>query len=298
MRKNWFMLCLGLLLSLPLWGHVGSHPRIQQIGMEIEAMESDPDGESPGLLARLYQLRGEEYLVVRDWEKALADFLRSRQLQPSGIRVSLPMARAYYERGEYEQALDEIDRYLHRYKNDDQGLLLRSHILHELGRYRDALRDLQGVLAKQSRSRPDIGLVLYRAELQGRLGEWSAALGGIREAEAALGKLPVLETKRIELLRKQGDFDAALAVLDPLLAQAQRKERWLLLKAQVLEQAGRLPEAKQQYQGVLDALDRLPARLSRVPAMKKLRNLAQQGLMDGNTTKPSADTAVQPTGEQ
>ncbi len=292
------MLCLGLLLCQQVWGHVGPHSRIEEIGMEIEAMESARGDGNTGWLARLYQLRGEEYLVVRDWEKALADFRRARQLQPSGIRVSLPMARVFYEQSEYERALDAIDRYLHRYADDEEGLLLRSHILQELGRDRDALRDLERALSRRSAAQPEIGLVLYRAELQGRLGEWSAAIQGIDEAEAVLGRLLVLENKRIDLLRKKGDIEAALAVLERVLARVPRKERWLLLKAQLLEQAGRLPEAKRQYQGVLDMLDRLPARLSRVPAMKNLRKQAQQGLKDGNTTQPSADTAVQPTGEQ
>ena len=296
MQKNWLLSCLALLLSLPVSGHVGPHTRIQKISMEIEAMAAAPIGERSGLLARLYQLRGEEYLVMRDWEKAGADFRRTRQLLPSSIRISFPMARLYYGEGEYELGLDEINRYLRRYTDDGQALLLRSRILQALGRYLQALPDLESALELQSK--PDIALVLERADLQARLGQWSAAISGIRRAEEILGRLLVLENKRIDLLRRQGDTEAALAVLDRVLTQVPRKERWLLLKARLLEQAGRRPEAKQQYQNVLDTLDQLPPRLSRVPAMKNLRKQAQQGLIEGTTKKSivSADTALQLTG--
>ena len=295
MQKYW-VLSLALLLSLPVSGHVGSHTRIQKIGMEIEAMASAPIGERTGLLARLHQLRGEEFLVMRNWDRAEADFRRALQLQPSGTRVLLPLARMFHGRGDEGRALDEISRYLRRHADDEQALLLRSRILQALGRYREALPDLESVLGLQPR--PDVALVLERADLQARLGQWSAAVGGIRQAEEVLGRLLVLENKRIDLLRRQGDTEAALAVLDRVLTQVPRKERWLLLKAQLLEQAGRRSAARKQYRGVLDTLDRLPPRLSRVPAMKNLRKQARQGLIEGNTKKSivSADTAELLTG--
>jgi len=296
MQKYWVLSCLALLLSLPVSGHVGSHTRIQKIGMEIEAMASAPIGERSGLLARLYQLRGEEFLVTGNWDRAEADFRRALQLQPSGTRVLLPLARMFHGRGDEGRALDEISRYLRRHADDEQALLLRSRILQALGRYREALPDLESVLDLQSR--PDVALVLERADLQARLGQWSAAVGGIRQAEEVLGRLLVLENKRIDLLRRQGDTEAALVVLDRLLTQVPRKERWLLIKAQLLEQAGRRSEARKQYRGVLDTLDRLPPRLSRVPAMKNLRKQARQALLGGIAPLSSADTAVQLTSGQ
>ena len=107
-------------------------------------------------------------------------------------------------------------------------------------------------------------------------GEKQNALQVLREGIVHLGALGVFELKAAELEVDLGMYDAALARIDQLLSQAQRKDFWLTRRADILLKAGRDEEAQQTYEQAYEALQGLPPRLQNLPVSIELANRLQQ----------------------
>ena len=75
----------------------------------------------------------------------------------------------------------------------------------------------------------------------------------------SLGHLVTFELPAIEVEVSMKRFDAAIARIDTVSARLQRKETWLMRRAEVLRQAGREKEAQANYRDALAALERLPS---------------------------------------
>jgi predicted Zn-dependent protease len=82
----------------------------------------------------------------------------------------------------------------------------------------------------------------------------------------------------IELETMQNRLDAALARIDAILVNAPRKETWLTRRAEILLQAGRVPEAIQNFESALAALESLPPNRRSVSSMRDLETRIRAGL--------------------
>ena len=270
-------LLLGLLgLSVPAASaHEGAHSKIERMSLEIDALQAE-GGASDSLLARLYQLRGEEYLQQQRWVLARADFEQVRRIDPDNRRVALSLARLFHRQGDAQSALTSVEGYLQRFPDDADALLLRARVLRGMKRFRLSAADFDRAIAVMEHA--DSSLYLERAEVLEEGGLLETALSGLDQASRRLGNLLIFESKRIDLLLKLEAVDEALRRIDRVLARIPRKERWLLMKARILEQQNNDQAASESYASALAALDELPPRLSRVPAMARIRDEAEQGL--------------------
>jgi predicted negative regulator of RcsB-dependent stress response len=79
-----------------------------------------------------------------------------------------------------------------------------------------------------------------------------------------------------ELKRQRPDL--ALARLETIIARANRKETWLVLKGEILLAAGKSQEAQQAFLAALKAMDALPARMRMSPGMVQLRAKVEASL--------------------
>jgi predicted negative regulator of RcsB-dependent stress response len=77
-----------------------------------------------------------------------------------------------------------------------------------------------------------------------------------------------LEAIDLELTAKR--YDAALARVETIAAQSARKEAWLARRGDILEQAGRVEEARVTCEQALAAMESLPARHRKTRATTKL----------------------------
>jgi tetratricopeptide (TPR) repeat protein len=75
-------------------------------------------------LGRLYSLRGEAALAIREWNRALA-------LQPDHLDAALALARAYAEDGDPERAVSIIDSFTKRQGANDKLTAARREILYD-----------------------------------------------------------------------------------------------------------------------------------------------------------------------
>lgn len=75
-------------------------------------------------LGRLYSLRGEAALAIREWTRALS-------LQPDHTDAALALARAYAEDGNPERAINIIDSFTKRHGANDELTAARREILYD-----------------------------------------------------------------------------------------------------------------------------------------------------------------------
>ena len=98
------------------------------------------------------------------------------------------------------------------------------------------------------------------------------------EGLQALNHPVTLQLYAIELEIDHLRYDAALKRLDQIASRSVRKETWLIRRGEILEKARRPEQAKQAYQGALDAIDALPQSRIRNRAVERLQTQATAGL--------------------
>jgi predicted negative regulator of RcsB-dependent stress response len=104
----------------------------------------------------------------------------------------------------------------------------------------------------------------------------------------SLGHLVTFELPAIEVEVSMKRFDAAIARIDAVSARLQRKETWLMRRADVLRQAGRATEAQAAYRDALVAIERLPASHRNTRATLELEGRIRSALGTNAAVIPAA----------
>ena len=240
-------ICIALL---PVFAHAheGLHEQIAAITAKIKR---DPKNAS------LYLQRGELHRLHRNWGRAAADYDRAERLQPSLRIVELARGKMFFESGKLQRAKSTLDHFLGQQPRHYEGLITRARVLEKLGARIDAAEDFTQALSLSAVPEPELYLeranVLAADELQ--LG---AALRGLDEGINKLGPLVTLQLAAIDLELRRQNFDGALARLEQITAQSQRKEAWLVRRGEILKLAGREHEARAAFNSALAAIGSLP----------------------------------------
>jgi tetratricopeptide (TPR) repeat protein len=259
-------ICLAMLSSFAQ-AHEGLHEQIVAITAKIKR---DPKNAS------LYLQRGELYRLHRDWTRAAADYDRAARLEPELQVIDFVRGKLFFESGRLQRARLTLDRFLTQQPSHFEGLVTRARVLAGLGATTDAVKDFTQALAVS----PDPELYLERAQVAagaawvtarnvrgparnvrvaGRHAErLEDALNGLDEGIKRLGPLVTLQLAAIELELRRHNYDAALARLDLVTSQSERKETWLVRRGEILALAGRKDEARSSFQDALTAIDSLP----------------------------------------
>jgi tetratricopeptide (TPR) repeat protein len=224
----------------------------------------------------LYVKRGELHRVRREWNAALADYERSRELAPDLVLVDRLMGRLFVESGRPAEAMVSLDRYLARRPEDVVALAFRGRARSALGDPQGAVRDLQQAVSASPR--PSSHLYLERARAQRAAGSPVEALQGLEDGLARLNRPVTLELEALDLERELGRSDAALARLDRLARSTQRPEPWLVRKAELLEQSGEIAAARHVYGEARRGLEALPGHLRKRGSLMRLAVEIDAGL--------------------
>jgi tetratricopeptide (TPR) repeat protein len=269
------VLTLTAVATLAAVGPSLAHPEVdRQISDLTRRMERD------GASAELYLRRAELHRVHRDRKAALADLSRARKADPGLAIVDYFVARIELESGKLKPAAKHIERFLGEQPAHAGGLTIRARIAMEQGRTADAIRDFSRAIDGSHDARPDPALYLERARAQATLGgdAIAAAIEGLDQGAARLGRPITLLQYAIELELERGNHEGAIDRIDRLAANAARQEGWHLRRAEIYEDAGRPEEARRQFEAALAAVDRLPESRRRSRAMQRLQDEARGGL--------------------
>ncbi len=240
-------ICLALASSFAR-AHEGLPEQIAAITAKIKR---DPKNAS------LYLQRGELYRLHRSWTRAAADYDRAIRLRPDLKIVDLARGKLFFESGKFERARPALDRFLSQQPDHYEGLITRARVLAKLGARFEAAKDFTQALAKASVPEPE--LYLERAQvIAGDAKSIDEALSGLDEGITRLGPLVTLQLSAIELELRRHNYDAALARLDLVTSQSERKETWLVRRGEILKLAGRQEAAYAAFNAALTAIESLP----------------------------------------
>lgn len=259
---------VALLASLPVAAHGPGLDEIDNISTQITL-----EGEQ----AALYAKRARVYQNNHMWREAMSDFDRAAELDSQNLDYDLDRAQLSFEAGEFLRALDFIDLYLLRHASNHEALLIRARSYRALGQYQPSVESYRQALADLSgfEGSPMPEWYIEFAATWLLAGEKQNALQVLQQGIAQLGALGVFQVKAAELEVDLGLYDSALARIDQLLSQAQRKDLWLTRRADILSKAGRDEEAQRTYEQAYAALQDLPPRLQNLPVSIELANRLQ-----------------------
>ena len=177
-----------------------------------------------------------------------------------------------FESGRFQRAKFILDRFLSQQPDHYEGLITRARVLNRLGLRSDAIEDFTHALAKSAVADPD--LYIERAHVTaGDDKRTDEALIGLDEGIKRLGPLVTLQLTAIDLELRRRNYDAALARLEEITSQSERKETWLVRRGEILKLAGRQDEARAAFNAALVAIESLPParRQSRAVTTLQLR---------------------------
>lgn len=252
-RRRWALAAAAALLgllALPQLGraHAPTAAAIEALTKRIHA--------EPGR-AELYLERGELYRVDRDEASAARDFEHAARLDPERPEVDLYRGRLALEAGRSAEAEVALSRFLARVPRHALARALRARAFARLGRSLRAAEDYSAAIALQASPSPELYLERARALAQAGDRHLAEALRGLDAGLARLGDVTTLDLYAIELELRRGDCDAALARLDRIASHAARQDPWLARRGEILEGAGRKPEAREAYRRALEALEQV-----------------------------------------
>jgi len=237
--------------------------------------------------AALYLQRGELNREHLDWPAAAADYDRAALLDAKLSAVDLCRARMLADSSRLPEARAQFDRFLARCPDDSRGYVERARTLVRLKQHPAAVADFTRALLHVREPQPEIFLERAQALLaDDRVDE---ALRGLDEGVKQLGPVITLQVVALELELKQKHFDAALARLDTIVAQAARKENWFARRGDIELLAGRPADARKSFAAALSAVTNLPARLQQSPLVLNLQTRVQASL------QTLSDAPVEPT---
>ncbi len=256
-------LTAALLLAMcaPLLAHDEPNAQIDRLSSEIERYPID---------AQLFLARGGLHRMQGHWEAALADFDRAAQLDPYDSAIVFNRGRLYFEAGAYQVAVEILDRFLTEHPTHLHALVTRARALRKLDQQLLAAKDYSRALAQLSN--PTAVLFLERADALAAAGNQHlvAAIDGLDEGIAQVGPVVLLQSRAVDLEIRAHRYGAALSRIDEILSTMPRKERWLVRRGEVLEQVGMNDQAYATYAEALAAIERLPSRLGKTPALQKM----------------------------
>lgn len=255
-------LVLGLILwAAPLLAHGPLHEEIVRLTAELQQQPDDP--------VRLAR-RGELLQLHGLPDQAGMDFERLAILRPADVTNDFRLGQVQLELGATNEAVRLLERFANNRPLSAPGQLLLARALVKAGRPHDAAEHFAQAVEVTAEPVPDWYLEQLRAL---RLAEAprKELLRCLDAGIARLGPLPVLQLPAVELEVQLGYTDNALARLDALAARAERKERWLVRRGDVLKEAGRIGQARVEYLAARQALETLPDKLRRAWTATELR---------------------------
>jgi len=242
-KKLFSLTAVWCLPAAGLWGHPGLDVQLAHLNGLIEKSPTN---------AVLFLERAELHRLHLEFELALADIsiaAKSKAVEPG---VALARARVFGDTGRTSEALAAVEEFLAFKSNHPEALVIRARCLSRLNRVGEAIADYTAALEQIPKPSPD--LFLERARIQAALGRLDEAVAGLDEGQTRLGELVPLQLAAIEYERQDAQFDAALSRVAKLIARNRARETWLALRAEILEQSGRLEEARKVYSQALEGI--------------------------------------------
>ena len=238
-------------LALPpnAFAHEGLHEQIAEATRLIDASPRD---------ATLYLKRADLQRLHGVPELALLDVDRAAALDTNADGIDFVRGKTLLDLGKPQDAAAALTRHLTRRPDDAEALFARATARTRFGSFASADADFAGAIAKLAQPKPEHYAAHARA-VAAMGGEHVArALAILDAGQTRLGVNAALEVPAIDYEIALSRWSNALARIDALASQSERKEYWLSRRGDVLKLAGRSSEAREAWNSALLAIDKLP----------------------------------------
>lgn len=257
------------LSAMMAWAHGDSKETLEILDDRIEA--------EPNSVALLLE-RSEIQRRRGNFDAAIHDLLHARTIAPADHRVDYFLGLNCLDKGDLADAEAALRRYVETVPDSPAGRIALAKTLSAQHRHLDAAEQYDWAIAAQPTPVPDHYLARARAYSAAGEGYHHRAIEGLDEAMRQLGPLSALQNLAIEIELARGTPAGAINRIDDLLAEAQRKETWLVRKARILAAIGHEREALDTFREARAAVHSLPQRLRSTPAMIALRKTVSEHL--------------------
>ncbi len=255
---HFFSIILLILSHLILVAHGDMHEQIQELTKQLEKQPEN---------AVLYVQRGLLWQAHGSYIDAKDDFQKALNLNENLHLVHLHLGQAYLGQEKPDSALFSIQSYIAHFPNNAVGLLTRGEAYFDLEKYDLSAKDYETA----------IGLKGEKAAVQDYM-SWAEAeklTGGdavacLEQGMDHLGNLITLQQKALDYEIQAQQYDQAVSRIETVLNGLQRKEVWLVKKAEVLLLAGDNVGAKEALEQAKFAIEYLKPRAKNTEAMKRL----------------------------
>jgi len=263
-------LLAGLLLLFQageVFAHGSFHERIDYLTKALEQTPADPI-----LLFELASLHG----LHGDTELALQNLDKVDALAPGKFPTDLIRGDAFLVARNFAKAKEVLDRQLVSHPETTRAWLLRARAEQELGQQEASLADYREALKRTQSPEPDLIEELANALVAAGKKEEAAQVltAGIER----LGKIPSLVLHAVDLDIEMKNVDGALRRIEQARQEAPRPEPWMARRAEVLTQAGRVEESRAAWKKLLARLGSLPDHERNSHAMTQLTEKARDAL--------------------
>lgn len=158
--------------------------------------------------------------------------------------------------GNFDAAMESLDRCLKRDPSASRCLVLRARVFARIGKPDAAIRDYRKALSMTQQPEPDLLLEVSTALAENK--QAPAALEVLDQGISRLGPLPSLVNAAIDIDFGNGNIGGALRRIDVARDAAPRPEPWMARRASILARAGRIDESRAAWKALLDHVSSLP----------------------------------------
>lgn len=231
------VLSLGMVLICPhtVFGHPGGEIRIELLTAKIAA---HPESQVNYIhRAQAYSNEGALHLALDDLQHA--------ETLGDPVLVAFDLGVVHYRRGELDKAKADLDRFLERFPHHAQALNYRARVLRDAGDHQGSIADFKAYFALQKNPNPGDYVSAAKQLEDMNDGGPKAALDLLDQGMEALGLIPQLQNRAIEIERKQGNISQALTRQETLKSVLGESPDWKFTMGELLQLANRPKEACQ-----------------------------------------------------
>ncbi len=254
MYKTFLVISLFLSgISLPvLSAHGDLTEQIQLLTNQIELAVENPN---------LYVQRGQLYAQHQEYQAAINDFRKAKQLRPDLFITDLLLAKVLAAQKRPQIALSYINNFLQIQPNHLDGLIIRAGIYQQLAQNVAAQKDFERAILQNKKVQPKHYIAIAENFLSADSSNVAPALDWLNKGQAQFGFDIVLKQKEVDLLVQHKLYKKAIQSIDMILTHFPRKEKWLFQKGQIFEKDQAPKKAMLQYEATLAAITQLPKRV-------------------------------------
>ena len=255
-----------LLLSNWLLAHSEDDDLYVNISLEIS--------KNPGN-AKLYFERSEILVGLREFDKAMKDLVKAEILDSELTDFSFYKGRILVHEKKYDEALQLLNEAIDNAKEvNSEALILRGRAFAATNKFKSACQDFETAVKHHKDLSPT--LILEHAQVYLKMKTPEMATKIIQNGIDKIGPSIVLYTEKVNIFEEMNSFEKAAKQIDDILKLVNRKEIWLIKRAEMNIKANLISEAKKDIDQCLQNLDKLPEVIRKRKINVKLRQKAKE----------------------